>query len=52
MVGNFVCTLRKYSQFCATAENLVCLRVLLTKLHHDFYLLHILEFHGKTVLTI
>ena len=32
-----------------TAENLVSLSALFTKLHSDFHLLYILEFHGKAV---
>ena len=32
-----------------TAENLVCLSALFTKLHSYFYSLYILEFHGKAV---
>ena len=39
-----------YSHFCATAENLVSLRALFTKLHPDFGVLYILEFHGKRFL--
>ena len=32
-----------------TAENLVSLSALFTKLHSDFHSLYILEFHGKAV---
>ena len=35
-----------------TAENLVSLSALFTKLHSDFYSLYILQFHGKAVVTI
>ena len=52
MVCNFVYKLRKNSHFDTTAENLVSLSVLFTELHPNFYLLCILEFRSKTVLTI
>ena len=52
MVGNFVCKLLEYSHLCATVENMVFLRALFTKLNPNFHLLYILEFHGKTVVTI
>ena len=35
-----------------TAENLVSLSALFTKLHSDFHSLYILQFHGKAVVTI
>ena len=42
----------KNNHVCTTAENLVSLSALFTKLHSDFHSLYILEFHGKVVVTI
>ena len=51
MVCNFICSLSKGNHMFTTAENLVSVWALFTKLHPYFHSMCIAEFHAKLVVT-